>query len=53
MSQTSMHQRRRKAQKANYKPYLTKAMLKAIMKRSEVAKKYHSRPTGENQRAFK
>ena len=45
--------KKKKAQRANSKPYVTKAMRKAIMKRSELATKYRSRPTEENLRAFK
>ena len=45
--------KKRKAIRANSKPYVTKAMRKAIMKRSELATKYCSKPTMENQRAFK
>ena len=45
--------KKEKAQRANSKPYVTKAMSKAILKRSELAIKYRSRPTEENPRAFK
>ena len=37
---------------ANSKPYVPKAMRKAIIKRSELTTKYHSKPTVEKQRAF-
>ena len=39
--------------RANHKPYVTKAMRKAIMKRSELAIKYHRAPTDENLSAWK
>ena len=39
--------------RANHKPYVTKAMRKAIMKRSELATKYRRAPTEENLRAWK
>ena len=39
--------------RANHKPYVTKAMRKAIMKRSELATKYRRAPTDENLRAWK
>ena len=39
--------------RANHKPYVTKAMRKAIMKRSELASKYRRSPTDENLKAWK
>ena len=45
--------KKKKIQRANHKPYVTKAMRKAIMKRSELATKYRTRPTEENKKAFK
>ena len=39
--------------RANNKPYVTKAMRKAIMKRSELATKFRNRPTDDNKKAFK
>ena len=45
--------KKKKLQRANHKPYVTKAMRKAIMKRSELATKYRTRPTEENKKAFK
>ena len=39
--------------RANHKPYVTKAMRKAIMKRSELASKYRRSPTDENLNAWK
>ena len=42
-----------KVLRANDKPFVTKAMRKAIMKRSELSTKYQSQPTEENQKAFK
>ena len=45
--------KKKKMQRANHKPYVTKAMRKAIMKRSELATKYRTRPTEENKKAFK
>ena len=39
--------------RANHKPYVTKAMRKAIMKRSNLATKYRRTPTDENLRAWK
>ena len=39
--------------RANHKPYVTKAMRKAIMKRSELATKYRRSPTDENLKAWK
>ena len=39
--------------RANHKPYVTKAMRKAIMKRSELATKYRRSPTDENLRTWK
>ena len=44
---------KKKVLRANSKPYVTKAMRKAIMKRSELATKYRARPNEENQKAFK
>ena len=43
--------KKKKAQRANSKPHVTKAMRKAIMKRSELATKYHARPIEENLKA--
>ena len=45
--------KKKKIQRANHKPDVTKAMQKAIMKRSDLATKYHSRPTEENKKSFK
>ena len=45
--------KKKRMQRANHKPYVTKAMRKAIMKRSELATKYCTRPTEENKKAFK
>ena len=42
-----------KVLRANSTLYLTKAMRKAIMKRSELATKYCAKPNEENQNAFK
>jgi len=42
-----------KVSRANNKPYVTKAMRKSIMKRSELATKYRAQLTEENQKAFK
>ena len=39
--------------RGNHKPYVTKAMRKAIMKRSELATKYRRSPTEDNLRAWK
>ena len=39
--------------RANNKPYVTKAMRKAIMKRSDLATTYRAQQTEENQNAFK
>ena len=44
---------KKKSVRANHKPYVTKAMRTAIMKRSELATKYRSNPTEENNKAFK
>ena len=44
---------KKKILRANEKPYVTKAMRKAIMKRSELATKYRRNPTEDNLRAWK
>ena len=44
---------KKKVLRANGKPYVTKAIRKAIMKRSELATKYRARPNEENQKAYK
>ena len=44
---------KKKELRADSKPYVTKAMWKAIIKRSELATKYLARPNEENQKAFK
>ena len=44
---------KKKYVRANHKPYLTKAMRVAIMKRSELTTKYRANPTNENKKAFK
>ena len=44
---------KKKVLRANGKPFVTKAIRKAIMKRSELATKYRARPNEENQKAFK
>ena len=44
---------KKKTLRANSKPYVTKAMRKAIMKRSELATKLRKNPTEENSKAFK
>ena len=40
-------------QRANHKRYVTKAILKVIIKRSELATKYRTWPTEEYKKAFK
>ena len=44
--------KKKKMQRANHKPYVTKAMRKAIMKRAELATKHRTRPTVDNKKAF-
>ena len=44
---------KKKTLRANEKPYVTKAMRKVIMKRSELATKYRRNPTEDNLRAWK
>ena len=44
---------KKKTLRANSKPYVTKDMRKAIMKRSEIATRLGKSPTEENSRAFK
>ena len=44
---------KKKVLRANHKPYVTKAMRKAIMKRSELVTKYRKNPTDENLKAWK
>ena len=44
---------KKKILRANHKPYVTKAMRKAIMKRSELVTKYRKNPTDENLKAWK
>ena len=45
--------KKKKMVRANNKPYVTKATRKAIMKPSELAKKFRNRPTDDNKKAFK
>ena len=42
-----------KKQRANHKSYMTKALRKAIMKRSELATKYHKTKTIEDYKNYK
>ena len=44
---------KKKYVRANHKPYVTKAMRVAIMKRSELTTKYRANPTNENKKAYK
>ena len=44
---------KKKSIQANHKPYVTKAMRNAIMKRSELATKFRAEPTDFNKKAFK
>ena len=44
---------KKKILRANHKPYVTKEMRKAIMKRSELVTKYRKNPTDENLKAWK
>ena len=53
LDQYAPNKRKKKIQRANHKPYVTKAMWKAIMKRSKLAKKYRTRAIEENKKAFK
>ena len=42
-----------KKQRANHKSYMTKALCKAIMKRSELATKYHKTKSIEDYNNYK
>ena len=44
---------KRKLLRANHVPYLTKALRKAIMKRSELESKYVKNKTNENLKSYK
>ena len=44
---------KKKTLRANNKPYVSKSMQKAIMKRSELVTKFRKSPTKENSRAYK
>ena len=44
---------KKKSIRANHKPYVTKVMRTAIMKRSELATKFRAEPTDFNKKAFK
>ena len=48
-----MHQKRKNLSEPTVNHNVTKAIRKAIKKKSELATKYCSKPTVENQRAFK
>ena len=45
--------KKKKIIRANEKPYVIKALRKAIMKRSELATKFRNRPTDDSKKAFK
>ena len=44
---------KKKSIRANHKPYVTKVMRTAIMKRSELATRFRAEPTDFNKKAFK